>query len=198
MPVKRAIPYSYGTFFITFTCYKWMSLIDKVNGYDIVYKWFDYLKAQGHFVNAFVIMPNHVHVIISFIETEQSINNIVGNGKRFMAYDTIKRLKENNEVDLLDLLADAVEMKRKVNNKMHEVWELSFDWKHCSSDGFIQQKMDYIHINPCKGKWNLCAMPEQYEHSSAKFYKTGAHGFYRVDNIAEMVDKVFVLKQKQL
>ena len=112
-------------------------------------------------------MPNHVHVIISFKETEQSINNIIGNGKRFMAYDIIKRLKENNEVDLLNLLADAVETKRKANNKKHEVWELSFDWKHCSSDNFIQQKMDYIHSNPCKGKCNLCAMREQYEQSSA-------------------------------
>ena len=169
-----------------------MSLIDKVNGYDIVYKWFDYLKAQGHFINAFVIMPNHVHAVISFIETEQNINSIIGNGKRFMAYDLVKRLKENNEIELLSLLANAVETKRKANNKKHEVWELSFDWKHCSSDKFIQQKMDYIHSNPCKGKWNLCVMPEQYQHSSAKFYLTGAQGFYVVDNVAEMVDKVFV------
>jgi len=38
--------------------------------------------------------------------------------------------------------------------------------------------------------------PEQYQHSSAKFYLTGVHGFYKVDNVAEMMDKVFVLKQK--
>ena len=127
-----------------------MPLIDKVDGYNIVYKWFDYLKAQGHFINAFVIMPNHVHAVISFTETEQSINNIIGNGKRFMAYDIIKRLKENNEVELLNLLADAVEPKRKASNKKHEVWELSFDWKHCSSDKFVQQKMDYIPARPVR------------------------------------------------
>ena len=175
-----------------------MTLIDKVDGYDIVYKWFDYLKTQGHFINAFVIMPNHVHAVISFTETEQSINNIIGNGKRFMAYDIIKRLKENNEVELLNLLADAVEPKRKASNKKREVWELSFDWKHCSSDKFIQQKMDYIHINPCKGKWNLCKLPEQYQHSSAKFYLTGEQGFYKVDNVAEMVDKVLLQEKNTI
>ena len=169
-----------------------MPLIDKVDGYNIVYKWFDYLKSQGHFINAFVLMPNHVHAVISFIETGQSINNIIGNGKRFMAYDIIKRLKENNECELLDLFSDAVEIKRKANNKKHEVWELSFDWKHCSSDQFVQQKIDYIHINPCKGKWNLTALPVQYKHSSATYYLTGVQGFYRVDNVAEMNDKVFV------
>ena len=45
-----------------------MPLVDKLDGYNIVYKWFDYLKAQGHFINAFVPraigMPNHVHAII--------------------------------------------------------------------------------------------------------------------------------------
>ena len=68
-----------------------------------------------------------MNAILSFIETEQSINIIIGNGKRFMAYDIIKRLKENNECELLNFLSDAVETNRKANNKKHEVWELSFD-----------------------------------------------------------------------
>lgn len=33
-----------------------------------------------------ILMPNHVHAIISFVNTHQSINIIVGNGKRFMAF----------------------------------------------------------------------------------------------------------------
>ena len=57
-----------------------------------------------------------------------------------MAYDIIKKLKENK----------AVETKRKANNKKHEVWELSFDWKHCSSDQFVQQKIDYIPARPVR------------------------------------------------
>jgi hypothetical protein len=68
-----------GTLFITFTCHQWLPLIDKVNGYDIVYNWFDYLKTNGHFINDYVIMPNPVHALISFKETEQSINTIIGN-----------------------------------------------------------------------------------------------------------------------
>ncbi|MEO6723572.1 MAG: hypothetical protein ABIN67_24610 [Ferruginibacter sp.] len=67
MPVKRTIPHNSGMFFITFTCYQWLSLIDKVNGYDIIYKWFDHLKSKGHFINGYVIMPNHVHALISLL-----------------------------------------------------------------------------------------------------------------------------------
>ena len=35
-------------------------------------------------------------------------------------------------------------------------------------------------------------MPEQYQHSSAKFYLTEAQDFFIVDNVAEMKDNVFV------
>ena len=149
MPVKQTIPFSFGTFFITFTCHRWLHLTDIVNGYDIIYKGFDHLKSKGHYINGYVIMPNQFHAIISFIETGQSINTIIGNAKRFMAYEIIKRLEQNKETELLLQLSNNVEAKRKANKKLHEVWELSFDWKECLSWDFINQKLNYIHDNPC-------------------------------------------------
>ena len=140
-------------------------------------------------------MPNHVHVMINFIDTGQSINMIVGNGKGFMAYNNIKRLTENNEHELSNLLSEAVDAKRKDSNKKHEVWELSFDWKACNSNTFTQQKLDNIHINPCKEKRNLCAKPVDYKHSSPKFYLTEKNGFYKAVNIAEMNDKIFTSRK---
>ena len=107
-----------------------MSLIDKVGGYKIIYNWFDLLKEKGHFINGYVIMPNHVHALISFINSKQSINTIIGNGKRFMAYEIIKRLAANNEAELLQKLSADVEPIRKANKKLHEVWETS--WKDCN------------------------------------------------------------------
>ena len=92
-------------FFITFTCHNWLPLIDKVSGYNIIYNWFDHLKEKGHFINGYVIMPNHIHLLVSFINAKQSINTIIGNGKRFMAYEIIKRLEANNEAELLQKLS---------------------------------------------------------------------------------------------
>ena len=191
MPVKQTIPYSFGTFFITFTCHQWLPLIDKVKGYDIIYNWFNHLKNNGHYINGYVIMHNHVHVIISFIETDQIINNIIGNGKRFMAYEIIKRLHQNRETGLLEQLSNHVEAARKANKKQHEVWELSFDWKECRSWEYINQKLDYIHDNPCSNKWNLCNNPVEYLHSSAKFYIAGEQGVYPVTNFMQMEDVQF-------
>ena len=97
-------------------------------------------------------MPNHIHVLVSFVAMGQSINTIAGNGKLFMAYEIIKRLTAAKDYDLLDILASAVEQKRRDNNKKHEVWELSFDWKLCESLKFAGQKLSYMHMNPCTKK----------------------------------------------
>jgi hypothetical protein len=36
-------------------------------------------------------MPNHLHALIDFGVSERNINTIVSNGKRFMAYEIVKR-----------------------------------------------------------------------------------------------------------
>ena len=93
-----------------------------------------------------------VHALISFKTTGQSINTIIGNGKRFMAYEITKRLEARAEKNLLLTLQNNVEAKRRANNKLHDVWKLSFDWKYCNSLHFIKQKLNYMHDNPCTGK----------------------------------------------
>ena len=56
-------------------------------------------------------MPNHLHALIAFRNTNQSINTIIGNGKRFMAYEIIKRLEQQKEIELLQRLNLSVEAK---------------------------------------------------------------------------------------
>jgi hypothetical protein len=77
-------------------------------------------------------MPNHIHALIGFQNTGKRINTIIGNGKRFMAYQIIDRLKVQNEEGMLNQLQLAVETKNKERNKLHEVWDDSFDWKDCT------------------------------------------------------------------
>jgi hypothetical protein len=125
-------------------------------------------------------MPNHVHVLITFIATGQSINTIIGNGKRFMAYEIINSLEARRENNLLLILQNNGEAKRKANKKLHEVWKLSSDRKHCNSRHFVKQKLDYMHDNPSSGKWALCNSPIEYIHSSAKYYLAGKDGLYIV------------------
>jgi len=175
------IPYYDGVFFITFTCWRWMSLFEAANGYYAIYKWFDVLKSQGHYITGYVIMPNHFHGLLAFRNTQRlPINTIIGNGKRFIAYEIIRQLTELNETDILHKLEKSVKKKDLRRGKRHEVFQPSFEWKECETDKFIEQKLNYIHNNPCTVKWKLAENPWDYVHSSAQFYYTGKQGIYEV------------------
>src|ERR1043165_4811270 len=100
-------------YFITFTCHKWRDLFFITNTYDAVYKWFDSLYEKKCRVLGYVIMPNHLHVLLYFPSMPKSLNTIIGNAKRFMAYEIIKRLEEKKANELLDLLYGAVKKRER-------------------------------------------------------------------------------------
>ena len=102
MPVRKAIADKDGVYFIIFTCTTWLPLFKICNAYNTVYKWFNHLKEQGHHIIGYVFMPSQVHAIIAFANTDKSINTTISNGKRFIAYELIKRLKEKSSTLILN------------------------------------------------------------------------------------------------
>jgi putative transposase len=164
----------YSTYFTTFTNYNWIHLFQIANGYEMVYEWFDYLKINNLAeITSFVIMPNHLHVILFFKDANFNLNNIVANGKRFMSYKIVQRLREQNNLATLKILSDAVSEREKKKGQLHKVFVTSFDAKPIFSEKFLLQKINYIHHNPVSGKWKLVKDFTQYEHSSASFYESG-------------------------
>ena len=179
MTVRQEQYFHNGTYFITFTCYKWLSLFSITEGYNLVYNWFDFLVEQGNHIIGYVIMPNHIHAIIAFRQHKRSVNTRVGGGKRFIAYGLVNLLKAQDNLEILKILSDGVNNTDKRRGKNHQVFEPSFDCKECRDIEFTLQKLNYIHANPCRGKWNLSDIPENYPHSSAYFYQLGHAGIYK-------------------
>jgi len=142
-----------------------------VNLYDEIYKWFTILVRQQHQITGFVIMPNHLHLLIHTPQGSDSINTILANGKRFLAYEIVKRLEKSKREDILLILASHVTAKERKRKKKHRVFEISSDIKPCSTEKFQLQKLEYIHANPIRGKWKLLESYESYPHSSAGFYE---------------------------
>jgi len=169
-------------FFVTVTCHNWIPLFEITNSYDTVYNWFSILKQSGNQVMSYVIMPNHFHALIYVNEQSNSINKIVGNGKRFMAYEIIRRLKQQNKTELLNKLQKSVAEDEKKRGKLHNVFEPSFDCKPCYTKKFVEQKLDYIHRNPCSGKWNLANEYTEYKHTSAQFYESDITNGFPIDD----------------
>jgi REP element-mobilizing transposase RayT len=126
-------------------------------------------------------MPNHLHLLLHYsAQSGKSLNAIISNGKRFLAYDIVKRLEDQREYDLLQRLSKDVGTTDRKRGKKHEIWINSFDVKHCRTESFILQKLNYIHNNPCAGRWKLAESPIEYPHSSALFYLNGKIKSYPV------------------
>jgi REP element-mobilizing transposase RayT len=162
-----------------------MPIFEAANLYDSVYNAFDYLKKQDSPILGYVIMPNHIHLMLYLHERSKNLNRTIGEMKRFLGYEAIEKLKQAGQANLLSIMAKEVKPADRKRGKLHEVFEDSFDWKLCDSEEFVLQKLQYMHQNPVRGKWSLTDDLIHYEHSSASFYETGVHTAYKVTHYAE-------------
>jgi hypothetical protein len=80
---------------------------------------------------------------------------------------------------MLHDLHAGITKREKKKGQVHRVFEESFDAKAIFNESFLRQKMDYIHHNPVKGKWNLADDCTSYPHSSAAFYESGQSVFFQ-------------------
>lgn len=70
---------------------------DLSDAWNSAYKWFDALFDKQIRVIGYVVMPNHIHSLLYFPQMPKSLNTIIGNAKRFMAYDIIAGLEKRNK-----------------------------------------------------------------------------------------------------
>jgi putative transposase len=117
MTYKKKIIHTNNLYFCTFTCYKWIHLFKITNLYDNIYKWFDMLCLKNIQLTAYVIMPNHLHFIAHIPKTMLNFNTILGNGKRFLAYEIIRRLEDKNLSSILLQLEKEVTPYYKMRGK---------------------------------------------------------------------------------
>lgn len=175
MAVRRAQHTDGAIFFCTFTCYRWLPLIEQTACHDHIYTWMHLAHNKGFRILGYVIMPNHVHLLIHAPEGA-GINALLGNAKRFLAYEIVTRLKAADRSGTLLRLRTAVRKGDAARGQLHRVFETSSDIRECLDRRMLEQKLDYIHANPVSGKWSLAENAIDYPHSSMGFYLQGDTG----------------------
>ena len=137
------------------------------------------MKEERCLLNGYVIMPNHMHLIIYQDENNKSLNKIMAESKRFLAYEIVKRLKQKERADILQKLEDGVQQNERSKGKKHQVFRLSFDAKKLDEKE-VESVLDYIHRNPVSGVWNLVSDFADFKYSSASYYERGESSFYNL------------------
>ena len=124
-------------------------------------------------------MPNHIHFIVYQKESAASLNKIISESKRFLAYEIVKRLKAKGKDELLKILESGVQLNERKKGKKHQVFRLSFDAKPMGEKE-VEDALDYIHQNPVSGVWNLVPDFTKFQYSSASYYQLGGTSFYEI------------------
>lgn len=109
----------------------------------------------------------------------------MSNGKRFLAYEIVRRLRDLKRNDVLEKLQSKVTPSDKQVDKLHQVFKPSFDGRLIYSRQMLLQKLHYMHVNPVRKDWKLADDYLDYVHSSARFYELGEVGKCRIVNFLE-------------
>jgi len=129
----------------------------------------------------FVIMPNHIHFIGQFVK-EDSLGDVLRDFKKQSADRILRQLKVEGNANTLRTLASKVDHPEKQH---HKIWANDYNAKDVFSIDFLQQKMDYVHNNPCQPRWKLSETAEEYIWSSARFYLTEEPCIIPIDDVRE-------------
>jgi len=128
-----------------------------------------YLKDFKASLHGFVIMPNHLHLLVTMGD-KGNVSQFMGRLKEFSAKQIIGWCQDN-KASLLKIFADSAE-KHKPQHE-YQVWQARFDDLRVEGNNMFDTRLDYIHANPVQEQWKLADNPEDYEFSSARFYEKG-------------------------
>jgi REP element-mobilizing transposase RayT len=182
MPVEPNFNPDY-LYFVTTTAVKHAHLFRRDVIKRIILDSLYHLRAKGKMkLFVFVIMPNHIHLIALF-SREHTLSNIMRDFKKFTARQIYRYFQEQENKITLDILKKEGE---KVKQE-YKVWEDGYDARDIYSIEFLQQKMDYIHYNPCQPQWKLADVPEEFLWSTAAFYLRGKTCVIPIDDVREFL-----------
>jgi putative transposase len=168
MEQRKSYTESGKIYFWTATIHKWYNLLENNENKQILVDSLKFLSDKGLItVYAFVIMPNHVHLIWQPNKLNGK-ESPIGSFLKFTAHTLLIQLKSEKKDSLY--LVD-------IANKKHEIWQRDPLATELISLEVAKQKMNYVHYNPHSGKWNLAKDDVNYYFSSARFYETGIDDF---------------------
>jgi putative transposase len=154
-------------YYLTLTVVQWVDVFSRKNYGDTILDSLKYCQQnKGLVIFAYVIMTNHIHMIVNTDEP-------------FLLKDVIRDLKKFTSKKILEQIQEEPESRREW---MLSIFALNAGKKHSDfrfwqegnhaielfSEKFVWEKVNYIHNNPVKA--GFVKNPEEWLYSSAAWY----------------------------
>jgi len=158
-------------YFITLQVVEWVDIFSRQKYRDIIIENLTYCqKNKGLEIFAWVIMSNHIHLMVRSEKLE--LSNVLRDFKSYTSKLILAEIESSTESRkdwMLKLFKDAA-FKHQRNTEF-QFWTHENHAEILYSNKFIEQKLDYIHDNPVRA--GIVYHPEEYKYSSAIDYADG-------------------------
>jgi len=160
-------------YFVTFTTVNWIDVFTRPMYKDIVVESLNYcIKNKGLVVYAWVIMSNHVHLVIE--RRSVALEDVMRDLKKYTSREILKAIEENPQESRKAWMLWMFERagKKNSNNSKYQFWQQHNQPVELTLQAYaIDGSIDYIHNNPVKAGFVL--RPEDYPYSSAVDFAGG-------------------------
>ena len=154
--------------FITATVVDWVDVFSRKNYKDCIVESLDFcIKNKGMILYGFVIMSNHIHLIIQ--SEESKLSDLIRDFKKFTAKTILNKIESGPE-SRADWMLKRFEFacKSHTRNEKYQFWQYGSHPEDIFCEKFMWSKLDYIHLNPVRV--GIVVRASHYRYSSASNY----------------------------
>ena len=124
----------------------------------------------------YVIMPDHLHLLIFPMGQSSVVSDFMRDFKRFTSGRISRQAELEGKSDWIAIFRESGEQTQRAEKK---VWQDSFWDQVIISDKFMREKLNYIHMNPVRA--GLVDEPGKYPYSSYRNYEFDDNTLIEID-----------------
>ena len=157
-----------AAYFLTLQVVYWIDLFSRKRYRDIIVDSLNYCcTKKGLTVYAYVIMSNHIHMIVS--ADNKDLSALIRDIKSFTCKQLIASIFNHTESRrewMIKLFRHAASKHQR--NTTYQIWTHENHAEECYSPKFTWRRINYIHENPVRA--GIVKAAEDYIYSSASDY----------------------------
>lgn len=154
-----------AVYYLTYSVVEWLPVFVAQPACKIITDSLSYCHRAKHLrINAFVIMPTHLHLIVfdADLDTERLVRTLA-DFRKYSGRQLSDYCIRHAPNCFLETLRDQATADRE-----RRFWQPSRHPEAIHGERFWQQKLDYLHDNPCRK--GLVIYPHYWRFSSAAWY----------------------------
>ena len=137
-------------YYLTFTVVGWIDIFTRQSYRDIVIESLKHCQQnKGLHLHAYVIMSNHIHLIVS-VDEGFTVSGFIRDCKKHTSKKILDDIENSGVESRREWMLHQFKYyaSRHLRNDTYQLWEHDNHPIELISREFIQQRIDYIHQNP--------------------------------------------------